>query len=96
MITDIATAHNTVVVVMNGPIIFKYTKVPSIHSFFCAITSNKPSYISMVVAVVDAGVKEVGDQKRLDFEGTVKEVPEAAAEEPQEEAEEVATADTAE
>ena len=41
-------------------------------------------------------VKEVGDQKQLDFEGTVKEVPEAAAEEPQEEAEEVATADTAE
>lgn len=41
-------------------------------------------------------VKEVGDQKQLDFEGTVKEVSEAAAEEPKEEAEEVATADSAE
>ena len=41
-------------------------------------------------------VKEVGDQKQLDFEGSVKEVAEAAPEEPKEEAEEVATADSAE
>ena len=42
-------------------------------------------------------VKEVGDQKQLDFEGTVKEVPpDATTEEPKEEAEEVATADSAE
>ena len=62
MITDIATAHNTVVVVMNGPIIFKYTKVPSIPIYIYALfRGSEISYISIIVAVVDAGVKEVGD-----------------------------------
>ena len=52
VITDIATAHNTVVVVMNRPIIFKYTKVPSVAWL---------STIRIVVAVIDPRVKEVGD-----------------------------------
>ena len=48
---------------MNGPIIFKYTKVPSIsvNIYNLHFSQSKVSYISIIVAIVDARVKEVSD-----------------------------------